>query len=94
MLIPVRGGHTAIQQMEKLRVPGQEGQASGIYGCARVGHRAGGRQGSLGVKSCWEQPRPQPHMHLQHSQQQLRFRAEESGRARVGPQVSLLSLKA
>lgn len=41
VLSPVRGGHIAIQQMEKLRVPGQEGQTSGIYGCARVGHRAG-----------------------------------------------------
>lgn len=45
VLSPVRGGHVAIQQMEKLRVTGQEGQASRsmpVHALARQGRRAAG----------------------------------------------------
>lgn len=45
VLSPVRGGHVAIQQMEKLKVIRQEGQASrsmAVHALARQGRRAAG----------------------------------------------------
>lgn len=66
VLSPVRGGHVAIQQMETLRVAGQEGQASGIYGCACTGRQGRGAAGLPQGEELLGAAPPRPHMHPQH----------------------------